>query len=72
MEQIVVISTSLVMNISELEKMVDSFNLDHPMSTITKMRWVRNEEEVNDLLARVRASRASLDLVLTIFTWWVL
>lgn len=37
-EQVVVISTLLVLNISELEKMLDSFNLDQPMSMTARMR----------------------------------
>lgn len=68
-EQVVVISTSLVMSISELEKLLDSFKLDLPMSAFARMQWVRNEEKVNRILNRIRASRSSLNLILTIFTW---
>ena len=69
-EQIVVISTSLVMNIAELDMILDSFNFDQPMSTIARMRWIKNEEKVDEILTHVRASKSSLNLIVTIFTWW--
>jgi hypothetical protein len=56
-EQIIVISTSRVMNISERNKMLDSFNLDQPMSTIARLRWTKNKEKVDEILTRVRACR---------------
>ena len=46
-EQVVVISTSLVMSISELERLLHSFNLDQQMSKMTKILWVRNEHKVD-------------------------
>ena len=68
-EQVVAISTSLVMSISELERLLDSFKLDLPMSAFARIKWVRNEERINQILNRIRASRSSLNLILTIFTW---
>ena len=68
-EDVVAISTSLVMNISELDKILDSFNLDVPMSPVARLRWIKNEEKVDDILTHVRASKSSLNLILTIFTW---
>ena len=67
-EQVVAISTSLVMSISELESLLDSFKLDLPMSAFARIQWVRNEERINGILNRIRASRDSLNLILTIFT----
>ena len=69
-EQVVVISTSLVLNVSELDKMLDSFHLDEPMSTIARLRWIKDEEKVDKILTHIRASKSSLSLILTIFTWW--
>ena len=68
-EQVVAISTSLVLSISELEKLLDSFKLELPMCALARTQWVRNEERINRLLIRIRASRSSLNLILTIFTW---
>ena len=68
-EQIVVISTSLVLNISELDKMLDSFGLEEPVSTIAKLRWTKNEEKIDKILTHIGASKSSLNLILTIFTW---
>lgn len=69
-EQVVVISTSLVLNISELDKMLDSFALDQPMSTIARLHWTKNEKKLDQILTHIRASKSSLSLILTIFTWW--
>lgn len=68
-EQIVVVSTSLVLNISELEQMLDSLSLDQPMSMTARMRWVKVEGRIECILTRIRASKSSLNLILTIFTW---
>lgn len=70
-EQVVIISTSLVMSVSELEKLLNSFKIDLPMSTMAKIHWARNSEKVNKILTRIRASKSSLNLILTIFTWSV-
>ncbi|KAM0794156.1 G-protein alpha subunit-domain-containing protein [Usnea florida] len=67
-EQVVVISTSLVLNISELDKMLDSFRLDDTMSAIARLRWIKNEEKIDKILTHIRASKSSLSLILTIFT----
>lgn len=68
-ESVVVISTSCVMNLSDLEKMLDPFKLDQPLSKITKLRWARQEQKINTLVSRIRESRHSLNLILTILTW---
>ena len=70
-DQLIILSTSLILNMSELEKLLDSFGLDQPVPILAKLRWVRNEKGINTLLTRVRASRSSLDLMLNILTWHV-
>lgn len=70
-QQIVVLITALVLNISELEKLLNSFGLDRPLSPIARVGWISNEEKIKALLTRVQASKGSLNLILTIFTWWV-
>lgn len=68
-EQIITISTSLVLNMNELEKLVDSFGLIESLSITCRMRWVKNEDKLTGIIDRVRASQNSLNLVLTIFNW---
>lgn len=69
-EQVVAISTSLVLGISKLEKLLESLKLDQPLySAFARIQWVRNEERIEGILKRIRASRSSLNLILTIFTW---
>ena len=68
-ESIVVISTSCVLTISELEQTLDTFKLDQPLSRTMKLRWARQEHRINTLVSRVRESRTSLSLILTILTW---
>ena len=70
-EQIVVLSTSLVLNMSELESLVDSFGIGSSISITARARWVNSEHKVLGLLTCVRASKNSLNLILTIFTWSV-
>ena len=68
-EQVVAINTSCVLTLSELEEVLDSFQLDQPMAAATRLRWVRHQEKIESILVRVRASKSSLNLILTIFTW---
>ena len=68
-EQVVILSTSLALSISELEELVDALKLRQLISKLAKIRWVMNEGKINRLLSRLRASKSSLNLVLTIFTW---
>ena len=68
-EQVVAINTSCVLTLSELEEVLDSFQLDQPMAAGTRLRWTRHQEKIENILVRVRASKSSLNLILTIFTW---
>lgn len=71
-EQVIVINTSCVLALSELEEILDSFKLNQPLSTMTKIRWARQEQTITTLLLTLRASTNSLNLILTILSWWVL
>jgi len=68
-EQLVIINTSCVLTLSELDKMMDSFTLQRPFSLLDKMRWAKNESKIRELLSRVRTSQSSLNMILAIFTW---
>ena len=69
LESVVIISTSCVMTLSDLEKLLDSFRLDQPFSRMMKLRWALQEQKITTLVSRVRESRNSLNLVITILTW---
>lgn len=69
LEQVVVITTSLVLNMSELDKMLDSYNLSDKMSKFNRVRWFMDEAKILENLDSVRGSKASLNLILTILTW---
>lgn len=68
LEQVVVINTSLVLNMSELDKTLDSYNLGDKISKFNRMRWMMDETKILEILNSVRASKASLNLILTLFT----
>ena len=68
-EHIVTISTFLVLNVSDLEEILDSFSLHKPLSTARRLRWARSRDKINERLTCIRASKNSLSLILTIFTW---
>lgn len=68
-EQVVVIVTACVINLSRLEEILDTFRLDQPLSTLKRIQWTRKETEVDRLMAQIRASRTSLNFILTIFSW---
>ena len=68
-EQVVAINTSCVLTLSELEEFLDSFQLDERMALGMRLRWARHQEKIENILVRVRASKSSLNLILTILTW---
>ena len=68
LEQIVIVTSSCILTIAELEKTLDSLKPDLPLSKITKFRWMTQEKRLNSMLALVRASTNSLNLILTIIT----
>ena len=69
MEQLVIIFTSLIIDVSELEKTLDSCRIKESTSKMARIRWMMNEERINKTINRVQASKNSLNLILTIFTW---
>ncbi len=71
-EQLVIINTSCVLTLSELDKMMDSFKFQRPFSLLDKMRWAKNESKIRELLSRVRTSQSSLNMILAIFTCYVM
>ena len=74
-EQVVAIITSCVLNMSKLEKIIDTLHPSKSLTTLDKitigMSWANREKEINNLMRRIRASGRSLNLILTIFNWYV-
>ena len=68
-EHIIAINTSCVLTLSELEEVLDSFQLEQPMAAGNRLRWAWHQEKIESILVRLRASKSSLNLILTIFTW---
>jgi len=52
--------------------MMDSFKFQRPFSLLDKMRWAKNESKIRELLSRVRTSQSSLNMILAIFTCYVM
>lgn len=67
-EQIVIIASSCVLAVSELQETLDSLEPEKPLSKRVKIRWSSYEKKINMLRSRVQASASSLNLVLTALT----
>lgn len=67
-EQIVIIASSCVLAVSELQETLDSLEPEKPLSKRVKLRWSSHEKKINMLRSRVQASASSLNLVLTVLT----
>ena len=67
-EQIVIIASSCVLAVSELQKTLDLLEPDKPLSKTVKLRWSSYEKKINMLRSRVQASASSLNLILTVLT----
>ena len=68
-EQIVIVTTSCVMAVSELQRTLDALEPEKPLSKRTKLRWPFHEKKLNSLRSRVHASISSLNLILSVMTW---
>ncbi len=68
-EQVVVVNTSCVLTLSELEKILHCFKFDQLMSTTTRLQWARHEQKTTCILERVRASKSLLNLILLKWTF---
>ena len=67
-EQIVIIASSCVLAVSELQETLDALEPEKPLSKRVKLRWSSYEKKINMLRSCVQASASSLNLVLTVLT----
>lgn len=68
-EQLVVTLSNCVLTMSELDKILDSLKINQTFTTRSRLRWIREEQNVNELLIRLQASKISLSLMMTTLTW---
>ena len=69
-EQVVVVLTGCVMIFSELEQVLEVPKADKSMGIRDRLKWVTKEPAVLQVLGRLQASKASLNLMLTTLTWY--
>ncbi len=70
-EQVVIILSSCVLSVSELQKSLDPFGPGKTLTVSNKIWWASHEKKMNTLRSRVQASTNSLNLILTVITWYV-
>lgn len=68
-EQVIVIFTDCVSVFSELEQTLESLKTGDHMRTLDRLKWSSKETAISKILARLQASKASLNFMLTISTW---
>ena len=69
-EQLVVTLTHCVLTMSELDKVLDSLKINRAFTARSRLRWMRDEKNIAELLARLQASKISLNLMMTTLTWY--
>ena len=68
-EQVIIVFTDCVSIFSELEQTLESLKTGEHMRLIDRVKWESKESAIFKLIARLQASKASLNFMLTIFTW---
>lgn len=67
-EQVIIVFTDCVSIFSELEQTLESLKTGEHMRYIDRVKWASKEATISKLLARLQASKASLNFMLTILT----
>ena len=68
-EQLVVMLSNCVLTMSELDRVLDSMRINQTFTARSRLRWVREEQNIVELLARLQRSKISLNLMMTTLTW---
>ena len=68
-EQVIIVFTDCVSIFSELEQTLESLKTGEHMRLIDRVKWASRETAISKLLARLQASKTSLNFMLTILTW---
>ena len=69
-ENVVTIVSGCVLTFAELEKLIDEMKTGD-MDILDRLRWVRKESAIVDLIRRLQNHKASLSLVLSILNGFV-
>ena len=70
-DQLLVILASCALVFSELEKMMEHLKADLPLRNIDRFRWARKENAIARIVLRLQNSKGSLNLLVTVLTWYV-
>ena len=68
-EKVIIVFTDCVSIFSELEQTLESLKAHEHMQLIDRVKWTSKESAISKLFARLQASKASLNFMLTILTW---
>ena len=71
-DDIVIITTSCVTALDDLDRSLNPYKLPLPLSIARRIRWVREERKMQQLVSRLQLSKRSLNLILTILNWSVI
>lgn len=71
-DELIITITACICTLSDLEKEVDCLAVIDNMSIRARLKWAWAETTISGLLERVQHHKLSLNLMLTILTWYVL
>lgn len=69
--QIVVIFTDCVSVFSELEQTLESVQTLEHMRVLDRLKWSSKENAISKLLIRLQSAKASMNIMLSILTWYI-
>lgn len=70
-DDLIITITACICTLSDLEKEVDCLAVNDNMSIRARLKWAWAETTILGLIARVQHHKSSLNLMLTILTWYV-
>ncbi|KAF7549688.1 hypothetical protein G7046_g8266 [Stylonectria norvegica] len=65
-EQLVVTLTTCVKTYSDLQRIIDGLNVHPTMGLLDRLKWTRQQSEINRIMHQLQCQKASLTLILTI------
>jgi len=70
-EQVVTTLSACVLTFSELDVFVQGLDSEQKMGILDRMKWIIKSNALKELLERLQQHKISLNLMLTILTWYV-
>ena len=68
-EDLIVVLTRCVMIFSDLESLLSKLKAEQPKSPLDKIKWALKESSITKILSQLQSSKASLNLLLSVFSW---